>query len=60
MNKQTKTIIGLAVLAGVGYYVYNKKYANFAVAKPPKKKSKFLEFWDKVFSARAGVWIKKK
>ena len=24
MNKQTKTIIGLAVLAGVGYYAYTK------------------------------------
>jgi hypothetical protein len=56
MEKNTKIVIGLAAAVVVGCIVYNKKYANFAVAKPPKKKSKFLEFWDKVFSARAGVY----
>ena len=59
MNKNTKILLGVAAASVVAYLVYNKKYSNFA-AKPPKKKSKFLEFWDKVFSARAGVWIKKK
>jgi hypothetical protein len=34
MNKQTKTLLGLAVLAGVGYYAYTqynkpKSFANF-------------------------------
>jgi uncharacterized membrane protein YebE (DUF533 family) len=60
MKKNTKILLGVAAASVVAYLVYNKKYSNFAVAKPPKKKSKFLEFWDKVFSARAGVWIKKK
>jgi uncharacterized membrane protein YebE (DUF533 family) len=60
MEKNKKILLGVAAAGVLAYLVYKKKYANFAVAKPPKKKSKFLEFWDKVFSARAGVWIKKK
>jgi hypothetical protein len=34
MNKQTKTIIGLAAVAGIGYYIYtqNKKKNPFANA----------------------------
>lgn len=55
MEKNTKILLGLAAVAVVGYVVYNNKkntkYVNFA---KPKKKSKFLEFWNKVFSARAG------
>jgi hypothetical protein len=36
MTKQTKTLLGLAVLAGVGYYAYTqynkpKGFANFAL-----------------------------
>jgi hypothetical protein len=39
MNKQTKTIIGLAAVAGIGYYVYSQykkknPFANVVSDKP--------------------------
>jgi hypothetical protein len=60
MKNNTKILLGVAAAVVVGYVVYNKnkssEYVDFASSKPTKKKSSFWEFWDKIFSARAGVY----
>ena len=51
MNKQTKTIIGLAAVAGIGYYVYTqyKKKNPFASAQGKginyRKAGSVCQYW---------------